>query len=111
MTLSNSNGESSKTDVFLNAFSQRLPTFEDFTPPTPTGDNSVASRKTTRPSGISDPSPVLETKDNGRYVVWRAKQHDIFELWWKSTLFYTDELQQTRIRNPRWASAIRTAPI
>ena len=80
MTLSNSNGEFSKTNTFLNAFSQRSLIFKNFIPPTPTRDNSVASHKMTRPSGISDLSPALKTKDNGRYVVWRAKQYDIFEL-------------------------------
>ena len=111
MTLGNSNGESSKTGAFLNAFNQRSPTSGDFTPPTPTRSDPAPSRQATTTNDIRDPSPALETKDNGRYVVWRANQHDIFELWWKSTPFYAEELQQNSIGHPHWASSIRTAPV
>ena len=69
MTLSNSNGKFSKTGTFLNAFSQRLPIFKDFTPLIPTGDNSVASHKMTRLSSISNLSSALKTKDNEQYVI------------------------------------------
>ena len=65
MTLSNSNGESSKTGAFLNTFNQRSPTSGDFMPLTLTCSDPAAFCQVTTTNDIRDLSPMLEMKDNG----------------------------------------------